>query len=342
MMTDSSPKRRSMCAVRQSLLALGIVAGLANPAAADVAMKGSFTATKVCPALQSIRKATNPGSVMLVVGRVYDVLAQNAEVATHYRIHIEAVEPPERWVNVDCGTYQNAAAASGLPKAGASDQGADSRTTQAVLALSWEPSFCAGHATKPECAKEAAGSFDATHFSLHGLWPQPQSREYCNVDRPLVEADMQGDWAALPAVDLSPATRDRLDKEMPGTQSLLERHEWLKHGTCYGGLSADAYFQKALSLADEVNLSAVQVLFAGRIGQTITSREIRAAFDSAFGAGTGDRVRVSCAKDRSGRLIAELTIGLAGPDGSLAAMTKAAGATDPGCPSGVVEGAGTK
>ena len=57
---------------------------------------------------------------------------------------------------------------------------------------------------------------------------------------------------------------------------------------------------------------------------------------------TGDRVRVSCAKERSGRLIAELTIGLAGPDGSLAAMTKAAGATDPGCPSGVVEGAGTK
>lgn len=332
--------------IRQSAFTLGVAAVLMtaawDTAVAEVALQGSFTATKLCPALQSIRKATNPGSVELVVGRAYEVLAQNAQVPTHYRIRIEGAEPAERWVGIDCGTCQSAAAASGLPKAGGSDQGAGTGAAEAVLALSWEPSFCAGHASKPECAKETAGSFDATHFSLHGLWPQPQSRAYCNVARPLVEADKKGDWAALPAVDLSAATRDRLNKEMPGTQSFLERHEWIKHGTCYGGLNADAYFAKALSLADEVNASAVQKLFASKIGQTVTGSEIRAAFDSAFGAGTGDRVRVSCAKDRSGRLFAEMTIGLAGSGASLAVMMKAVDVTDPGCPSGIVEAAAAR
>jgi ribonuclease T2 len=211
--------------IRQSAFTLGFAAALMtaawNKAAADVALQGSFTAAKVCPALQSIRKATNPGNVELVVGRAYDVLAQNAQVPTHYRIRIQGAEPPERWVSIDCGAYQNAAAANGLPNGGGTDQAAGTRTADAVLALSWEPSFCAGHANKPECAKETAGSFDATHFSLHGLWPQPQGREYCNVARPLVEADKKGDWAALPAVDLSAATRDRLNREMPGTQSFL-------------------------------------------------------------------------------------------------------------------------
>src|SRR6202171_6513370 len=99
--------------IRQSAITLGFAAGLMmaawNTAAADVALQGSFTATKVCPALQSIRKSTNPGSVELVVGHAYDVLAQNAEVATHYRIRIEGAEPPERWVGIDCGLYRNAA-----------------------------------------------------------------------------------------------------------------------------------------------------------------------------------------------------------------------------------------
>ena len=72
----------------------------------------------------------------------------------------------------------------------------------------------------------------------------------------------------------------------------------------------------------------------------VKGTEIRAAFDSAFGAGTGDRVRIACKKDGSRQLIVELTIGLAGPDGKLADMTKAAKATDPGCQGGIVDPTG--
>ena len=155
-----------------------------------------------------------------------------------------------------------------------------------------------------------------------------------------MSADKKSDWASLPAVDLGPDTRARLEKVMPGTRSMLERHEWIKHGTCYNGLDKEAYFKQSLALADEVNGSAVQALFAGHVGQEVKGTEIRAAFDSAFGARTGDRVRIACKKDGSRQLIVELTIGLAGPDGKLADMTKAAKATDPGCEGGIVDPTG--
>ena len=76
---------------------------------------------------------------------------------------------------------------------------------------------------------------------------------------------------------------------MPGTQSFLDRHEWIKHGTCYSGSDADTYFREAVSLIDEVNHSAVQTLVAP-IRSELTGSAVRHAFDVAFGAGAGDRV----------------------------------------------------
>src|SRR5947209_557529 len=171
-MPDFVGKRSSLSVVMQSAWAVAILvclaAGVANAAAAD-AVKGSLTATRACPALQSIRKATNPGDVQLVVGNTYEVLAQNGRVPTHYRVRVDGAALPERWVGIDCGTYVAAAAAGGQAAGKA----------EAVLSLSWEPSFCETHNRKPECAEEKADDFDATHFTLHGLWPQ--SSEYCNV-----------------------------------------------------------------------------------------------------------------------------------------------------------------
>src|SRR6202008_1275559 len=104
-------------------------------------------------------------------GRSYDALAQNAQTATHYRIRIEGAAPPERWVATDCGTFAGTVAAGGSGAGGAAR-----KRVEAVLALSWEPSFCESHAAKPECAGETAESFEAAHFALHGLWPQPRKQ----------------------------------------------------------------------------------------------------------------------------------------------------------------------
>ena len=53
-------------------------------------------------------------------------------------------------------------------------------TATYVLAISWEPAFCEDHEGKSECQRETEQTFDATHFSLHGLWPQPKGNFYCH------------------------------------------------------------------------------------------------------------------------------------------------------------------
>ena len=70
---------------------------------------------------------------------------------------------------------------------------------------------------------------------------------------------------------------------------------------------------------------------------------MRGAFDVAFGSGAGDRVRLSCKRDGSRRLITEITIGLVtqpADSNRLADLIKASTATDPGCPSGIIDPGG--
>ncbi len=81
--------------------------------------------------------------------------------------------------------------------------------THFVLAISWEPGFCAGKGNKPECAGETAQSFEATHFTLHGLWPTP--RNTAGVAAADIASDKAGAWSDLPAVTLAAATRKNLD-----------------------------------------------------------------------------------------------------------------------------------
>ena len=301
-------------------------------------------AIKDCPAFQSFRKGTNPGGVKIETGQSYPLLAKNASKPTHYRIRIDGASPPERWVSVDCGSYRGEAANDGGPhNSSVGNRSAVEHRAEAILSLSWEPAFCEGHANKRECASATPSRFDATHFTLHGLWPQPRRKQYCKVTQASINADEKGDWQALPEVSLSTETRTRLDVAMPGTQSFLDRHEWIKHGTCYNDSDAETYFREAVALIDEVNRSAVQALVAANIGQEITAAAVRHAFDVAFGTGAGDRIRLSCQRDGSRRLITEITIGLSRvPRGAntLADLMRASAPTTPGCPGGIIDPVG--
>jgi ribonuclease T2 len=212
--------------------------------------------------------------------------------------------------------------------------------TQYVLAISWQPAFCETAENRPECRSQTADRFDASHFTLHGLWPQRV--DYCDVSRTDQLADREGDWPALPAPELSKANAAKLREVMPGTQSGLERHEWLKHGTCYGE-PADAYFADALALLEAVNASAVRDLFARSIGKELTQKQVRDAFDVAFGKGAGLRVRLACERDGNRRIITELTIGLTGQITAPAdyrRLTMAARPTNGGCDAGIVDPVG--
>jgi ribonuclease T2 len=320
---------------------------LSQRAMAEVALDGSFVASANCSAFQSIRKQSNP--VALEAGHSYQIVAANKEAASHFLIIVPGAKPERRWAPVSCGTREGGQAVDqGAAEAPKTDGGKTpgkqqgKQRTQYVLAASWQPAFCETKPDKVECRTQTAERFDASHFALHGLWPQPRSLSYCRVERPQIEDDKAGRWSELPAVALEPATAEELNKVMPGTQSHLERHEWTRHGTCYGTM-AEEYFADTLALMRALNGSAVQQLFASHAGQFLSFADISKAFDQSFGEGAGSRVRMQCARDNGRLIISELTIGLTGditPQSSFADLIAAAQPTKTECPGGIVDMAG--
>jgi ribonuclease T2 len=170
--------------------------------------------------------------------------------------------------------------------------------------------------------------------------PLPED-EYCGVAPALVARDRRGDWDSLPAPVLDTATAAQLAAVMPGTRSALERHEWLKHGTC-SGLSAEAYFGRAIALTTEINQSALGQLFASHVGRQLTSGDVAGALSRDFGSAAGRRVAISCRRDGSRDLITELEFSLHGDitTRSLADLLAEAEPVAIGCRRGVVDPAG--
>ena len=198
-------------------------------------------------------------------------------------------------------------------------------------------------------ANSIATSLNAASLPLQALPPrilvstacgaQPRGKQYCEVATDVRELDHNHDWNALPKPEISPETLRRLAAVMPGVQSNLQRHEWIVHGTCFGG-NADDYFARASGLAEAVDGSGVAKLFAENVGKSLSAEAIRASFDDAFGAGAGARVTVSCHGRGDHRTITELIINLAGDvrgSSGLGDLMHAAQQVQPGCPSGLVE-----
>jgi ribonuclease T2 len=325
-----------------------VLALLGVPSFAQVKMEGQFVASKACPAILSIKKGSNPDNAAIEGGKSYRLLGKNKDQATHFWIEVSGANPKQRWVAVECGTVDGAKigaaqsggaavdTAQGTVKPKPKPQPPKGGVPFFVLALSWEPAFCQAMQGKPECKNQSASSYQASHFSLHGLWPQPRRNVFCGVDGTTTALDDQHQWQQLPAPELTPATKAALDKVMPGTQSVLERHEWIKHGTCYPAGTAEDYFKDEIRLVNDVNSSPVQAFMAAHIGQTIQSADLRAVFDKAYGMGAGKRVHVSCSKDG---MISELTIGLKGDitaGTSMADLIAASDIMDAGCESGLV------
>jgi ribonuclease T2 len=149
-----------------------------------------------------------------------------------------------------------------------------------ALAISWEPAFCLQHSSKPECTSETPTRHDATAFSLHGLWPQ--SGSYCGVTSTQKSEDQAGEWSLLPAVTLQPSTEALLQVDEPGTQSYLERHEWIEHGTC-SGLSQQNFFAPTLAMLDGINASNLGATVSANVGGTVTLAQLQSAAALDYG-----------------------------------------------------------
>lgn len=300
---------------------------------AFVSIEGCFIAKDNCPAVQSVRKNTNPGNITLEKDMTYKVLGKNKPNATHYQLKIRGANPVDRWVPVSCGIFLTE-----CDKIRPADPKTENKKPEYLLALSWQPAFCQTHQHKSECETQTAGRYDADHFTLHGLWPQPRGNVYCGVSSKNKNLDENHSWSQLPKLNISQNTYNALMKVMPGTASYLHRHEWYKHGSCYDD-PADMYFLESIALASQVNQSAVRELFAANTGKSVSSREIRKKFDDAFGKGAGSKIKVRC---KNG-MITELWINLKGtiePDTPITDLLKDAAPADPGCERGMIDEVG--
>ena len=199
------------------------------------------------------------------------------------------------------------------------------RDMEAVLAAQWFASVCKVERYK-ECRKPHP--FWLSHFTLHGLWPK--GRTYCKVDARSKMLDKKGQWTKIP-LKLSPELQELLLYYMPGALSGLDRHEWMKHGSCFG--DPNLYFITSFSLISQLNDSKVREFFEKNRGKVVQSYKIRRAFDESFGKGAGDRVKVVCKKG----YITELRLYLKGdisPRTPLADLLHKARPTRIGCTRG--------
>ena len=196
-------------------------------------------------------------------------------------------------------------------------------STDNLLALSWQNAFCQTHQKKKECRNIKPNSYTATHFTLHGLWPQPRSKQNCKGKR---------------KVYLDKPLYLELLSVMPAAKGGLQHHEWKKHGTCYGTDQAE-YFEDSILLIKQFNNSAVQNLFAKNIGKTITKEQVMRAFDNSYGKGSGRKVKMMCNKG----MISELQINLGGEikkTSKMADLLKGAKNAKGGCKRGKVDRVG--
>jgi len=212
-------------------------------------------------------------------------------------------------------------------------------TTGNLLALSWHNAFCETHRFKKECKINRAPFLNAryheTHFVLHGLWPQPRDTVYCGVSATNINLDKHHQWNKLPAVDLDDNIKHRLKQVMPGFASGLHRHEWVKHGSCYG-VEPNRYFGDAVAMVEKINDSKVGDFFRQHTGKYVTLKQARAVFDRNFGVGAGKRVELRCVKG----LISELWLHIGSGSQDVGSLLKQGQQIRSSCQGGIIDKAG--
>jgi ribonuclease T2 len=301
---------------------------------APLLLWGRFEAqpTQTCEAYNNLKHTQNTHHALVRPDRTYLILKKHKG---QYLVLLKGENPAQRWV--DDGCFSGKSAKKGhinIKKYENKNSPASDRLTT-MLVLSWHNAFCETHPHKQECRSNAHVS-GTGHLVLHGLWPQPRSNSYCNVPKKVVAKDKHHQWRALPTIDTEPETLELMDTYMPGYLSYLHKHEWIKHGTCYG-TDPDTYFHDALSLAREVDTSDVGKLLRANVGKRITLGQLRRAFERAFGAGAGMHLSMTC--DRG--MLSELQIRLRGRGDRIAPLlTQAPVARKSRCNSGTVDPAG--
>ena len=169
-------RSRSFTCCLTVVVAVSLLSGLVHlkPAMAQIAMSGRFVAEARCPALQSIKKKSNPGTVSTDPGREYTVIGRNADPTTHYYLEFPGAEPDRRWVAIGCGRIETGAVTA--QNSGRSS--ADDRTAS-------EQVFPVDRQGGREDESSAlASALSGGNLPANGATPKPEARSGTTVRRP--------------------------------------------------------------------------------------------------------------------------------------------------------------
>ena len=304
--------------------------------------------TKACPAFNNMKHTQNTHSVYLDTTKKYTIMKEHKGQKL---ILVKGEQPTQRWVDAECFSSVSTKGNSvdraiekidkSTPFTSVSKKQTNSNKVSKnnLLALSWHNAFCETHKYKKECKRSllsfGKNKYSEKHFVLHGLWPQPRNNLYCNVEKAFIKADKRGKWRDLPCLAMDDNIEDRLAKVMPGFASDLHKHEWVKHGTCYG-TGPQKYFEDAVSLVEQLNNSKVGDFFTKNIGKQVTLTQVRHLFNRSFGVGAGKRVELRC---RNG-LITELWLHLGSDSDELGTLLKRGKQVRSRCHKGLIDKAG--
>ncbi len=300
-----------------------------------------------CPAFNNMKHTQNTDGVLLDTKKKYTILKHHKGQKL---ILVQGEQPVQRWVDDECfSQHSNGSNPMNVKKVKSNVIGMEDEPSkkyeneniskQNLLVLSWHNAFCETNRVKKECQRSmfafGKAKYCEKHFVLHGLWPQPKNKIYCNVPSQYVTMDKHKQWNRLPDLGLSDEAKKRLQKVMPGFSSNLHKHEWIKHGTCYGA-DTNRYYEDAIRMVEQVNRSKVGNFFTKHIGKYVTLQQVRAVFDRNFGVGTGKRVELKCYKG----LITELWLHVGSGSDELGTLLKQGKQTRSRCQGGLVDKAG--
>lgn len=244
-------------------------------------------AQKSCEVFNDLKHKKNSFNKHLKVGASYRVTREQDD---HYYIYIPNITISNRWVEKSCFQQEEKLQTKQID---ASVRHLAKKPNSLLLALSWQNSFCETHRSRRECYRNSFNFKSDNKFVLHGLWPQPRENIYCNVSYDQKRYDKNHQWNRIEKIDINDKRRKELETVMPGTISNLHRHEWIKHGTCYGE-SAQKYFDDAIAMTKSVNNAKLGKFFVQNVGKIVTLQQVRFKADESFGQGSGKRVELRC------------------------------------------------
>jgi ribonuclease T2 len=112
-----------------------------------------------------------------------------------------------------------------------------------TLAITWAPNFCRENGRR-QSARFQCGAGNRFGWTLHGLWPDGQGKDwpqYCRAAQILRPAVIRANMCSTPSAQLI-------------------QHEWAKHGTCMAGYSPERYFGQANALYRRLRFPDMEAL----------------------------------------------------------------------------------